>query len=279
MNYQTLSNIVVRPEMAGKTVEEKFYSETLDKNWYQMIYYPAGYKEERKYPVIYLLHGAYGTHRDFKDFGEAQVMLDRAIASSVLPPCIAVMPDGMDAWYSDTEKVKIRTAFEKDLFPHVEKNYPTLNKKSSRAIGGLSMGGHGTLVFALRNPSYFNFAFVMSPATTNLKTPPPSVKKLEKDFSHVFGKRFSQEIWDELSYHKPFENYLQQKDRLNFLVINGTDDIITPVKNSRELSKDLKNNGIEHAYIEVPSASHSWAFWNMALGLALEHAGKFLSEK
>lgn len=277
----SLKNIDINSRFVGKTVEESFYSKTLKDDWTYNIYYPANYDKNKNYPVIYLLHGAYGKYSDWKTLGEAQIILDRAIASQKIPPTIAIMPDGRDAWYSDIPNTNMRSAFEKDLFPYVETNFPVINKKDARAIGGLSMGGHGTLIFALRNPTYFSTAFVISPSITKLKKSPPKILKtlLEKDFSQVYNNPFSQEKWDEFSYHQAYQEYKNQDSKVRFFVTVGTDDIITPVEDSRDLVSNFIQDDVEHLYIEMPSGSHSWSFWGLMLGVALEYVGQEFYKK
>ena len=84
-NLWTYSFNALQPGDIGKVEEKSFYSETLQKDWYFNVYYPPGYSSEKKYSVIYLLHGAYGNYKDWKALGEAQMMLDRAIAVKKLP--------------------------------------------------------------------------------------------------------------------------------------------------------------------------------------------------
>lgn len=264
----------------GKTENRSFYAESLKRDWNYSVYFPAGYDTNRRYPVVYLIHGAYGKNSDWKRFGEAQIILDKAIAAKKIPPVIALMPDGQDAWYADIPGTNMRSAFEKDLFPYVETNFPVINKKEARAIGGFSMGGHGTLIFALGNPAYFASGFVLSPAITKEgKTPGKMLKELvEKDFTHVYGKPFNQSKWDEYSYHPAYKSYLAQENKVRFMVATGTDDDITPVEDAQDLIADFQKDGIEHKYIEMPTGSHSWGFWTLALAASLEYVGKTMPQ-
>lgn len=277
-NLWTYSFQALQPQDIGKVEEQSFYSQTLQKDWHFNVYYPPGYNPQKKYSVIYLLHGAYGNYKDWKVLGEAQIMLDRAIAAKKLPPVIAIMPDGLDSWYADTPNLQVQSAFEKELFPYIEENFPLQNTKESRAIGGLSMGGYGALVFGMRNPAYFGTVFALSPAITILgKSPSPDLLvNLEKDFTHLFENKFSQEKWDNISYIHAYNAYKGANSPIRFLVAVGTDDVITPAEDSRELIKQFQQDKIAYKYIEVPSGSHSWGFWTLMLGPSFEYAGEKL---
>ena len=272
----SLSLPELKQESIGHVVEESFYSSALQRDWSYNIYYPAGYSETNQYPVIYLLHGAYGKHTDWKLAGEAQIVLDRAIASKKIPPTLVIMPDGQDTWYSDISGTNMQSAFEKDLFPYIETNFSTINKKVARAIGGLSMGGHGALTFAMRNPEYFGSIFAISPSITELKKSPPQalLNLLEKDFTQVFGSPFSQQKWDAISYNHAYEQYKKADSPVNFFVAVGTDDIITPAEDSRALIEKFNKDKVSYKFLEVPSGSHSWGFWTLMLSPSLEFVGK-----
>ncbi|MDX1934304.1 MAG: S1/P1 nuclease, partial [Capsulimonadales bacterium] len=99
---------------------------------------PEGYAtSDRKYPVLYLLHGMLGAYTDWNDrSGVAALAAKR--------PFIVVMPDGGKyGWYTNSPKQgKYGDYFEKELVPAIDKAYRTLRKREGRAIAGLSMGGY-----------------------------------------------------------------------------------------------------------------------------------------
>lgn len=124
-----------------------------------LVYLPAGYSNQRRYNVIYLLHGSAETARDFYRDGNFQQLLDRLIASGQLEPSIVVFP----TYYPDRSFVtsdysrdnRLNRAFAQhelvtDLLPAVEGRYSTYAKNTTqealrasrqhRAFGGFSMG-------------------------------------------------------------------------------------------------------------------------------------------
>jgi S-formylglutathione hydrolase FrmB len=118
---------------------------------------PAGYRADprRRYPVLYLLHGADSDYRSWTRYGDAEAITARA-------PLIVVMPDGgRMGWYTDwyVGDQPVQPMWETyhvgELVPWIDATYRTIATRGGRAIAGLSMGGYGALSYAARHPSTF----------------------------------------------------------------------------------------------------------------------------
>ncbi|HEX6695178.1 MAG TPA: alpha/beta hydrolase family protein [Solirubrobacteraceae bacterium] len=127
---------------------------------------PAGYgaNAARRYPVLYLLHGADSDYRSWTRYGDAQAITAHA-------PMIVVMPDGgTDGWYTDwydgSRPVQPRweTYHVGELIPWIDTAYRTIASRRGRAVAGLSMGGYGALSYAARHPGTFAAAASFSGA-------------------------------------------------------------------------------------------------------------------
>ena len=127
---------------------------------------PAGYGSDasRRYPVLYLLHGADSDYRSWTQYGDARAITAHA-------PMIVVMPDGgADGWYTDwyagNRPVQPRweTYHVGELVPWIDATYRTIAARRGRAIAGLSMGGYGALSYAARHPGTFAAAASFSGA-------------------------------------------------------------------------------------------------------------------
>ena len=126
------------------------------------VYLPAGYSSERKYPVLYLLHGIAGNHDEWRGYVRENTILDNLIAAGKAVPMIVVMPNGRalpddrpppaDRIFTP-EHVAAFARFEQDLLhsliPAIEARYAVLVDRRHRAIAGLSMGGGQALNFGL----------------------------------------------------------------------------------------------------------------------------------
>jgi S-formylglutathione hydrolase FrmB len=138
------------------------------------VYLPDGYEtSEVDYPVLYLLHGAWGFHRDWVDKGDMRTIADEAIASGMALPMIIVMPDargegenyaGKNMGYFNQPEWPYEDFFFTEFIPAIEKTYRIVGDKAHRAISGLSMGGGGTAGYAQHHPELFSSAAPMSGA-------------------------------------------------------------------------------------------------------------------
>lgn len=139
------------------------------------VYLPPGYSSEKKYPVLYLLHGIGGDETEWSRSASPQVILDNLIADGKAAPMILVMPNGRaladDRATGDifsADKVAGFAAFERDLLdcliPAVQAKYSTRTDAAGRGIAGLSMGGGQTLNFGLGHLDAFAWIGAFSPA-------------------------------------------------------------------------------------------------------------------
>src|ERR1035437_1352429 len=150
----------------GKIDSISYPSKTVGTSRKAVIYMPPNYSKNKKYPVLYLLHGIGGDEKEWLKGGQPQVILDNLYAENKIEPMIVVMPNGR-ATKDDSakgnimapDKVQAFATFEKDLLndliPFIEKKYPVLKDREHRAIAGLSMGGGQALNFGLGNLDHF----------------------------------------------------------------------------------------------------------------------------
>jgi enterochelin esterase-like enzyme len=155
-----------------------------------LVYTPPGFSKNKKYPVLYLLHGIGGDEKEWLKGGKPQVILDNLYAEGKLKPMLVVMPNGR-AMKDDRavgniygpEKIEAFANFEKDLLrdliPFIEKKYKPLTTRENRAIAGLSMGGGQSLDFGLGNLDKFAWVGGFSSAP-NTKKPEVLVPDPEK---------------------------------------------------------------------------------------------------
>ncbi|MCH7663115.1 MAG: hypothetical protein IH859_04510 [Chloroflexi bacterium] len=123
----------------GKISEEHISSELLPKRLDFKLYLPPCYQEqpERRYPVLYLIHGKSFTHDQWDRIG-ADEMADHLIAAGETAPFIIVMP--RDRVWVDPPEDLFGEAIIAELIPWIDENYRTRPEREYRAIGGLSRG-------------------------------------------------------------------------------------------------------------------------------------------
>ena len=172
----------------GKIDTITYNSKTVGVKRKALIYTPPGYSKDKKYPVLYLLHGIGGDEKEWFNQGQPQVILDNLYAEKKVEPMIVVLPNGRamkdDRATGDVYgKAAAFATFEqdllKDLIPSVEKNYPVIKDSQHRAIAGLSMGGGQSLNFGLGNLDTFAWVGGFSSAP-NTKQPQELMPKPEE---------------------------------------------------------------------------------------------------
>ena len=206
----------------GKIDTISYASKTVGNTRKALIYTPPGFSKEKKYPVLYLLHGIGGDEKEWLKGANPQVILDNLYAENRLQPMLVVMPNGR-AMKNDRaegnifapDKIEAFSRFESDLLndliPFIEKNYPVLTDRENRAIAGLSMGGGQSLNFGLGNLDKFAWvgAFSAAPNTKEpevlLPNPQEAKEKLELLFISCGDKD------DLINVSQRTHNYLFQK--------------------------------------------------------------------
>jgi enterochelin esterase-like enzyme len=163
----------------GKLEMMEYNSKTVGTKRRMQVYTPPGYTKDKKYPVLYLLHGIGGDETEWQRFVAPNILLDNLIADGKAKPMIIVTPNGR-AQKNDRAEGDIFAAapvfanFENDLLedviPAIETRYSTYANRQNRALAGLSMGGGQSLNFGLTHIDKFAWVGGFSSAP-NTKPP------------------------------------------------------------------------------------------------------------
>ena len=159
-------------EQSGNIVISSIYSENLENNFGEnptrtvSVYLPPDYsKTDKRYPVIYFLHGFGGDHKILSDMAE---VLDVAINEHKIRPFIMVVSNQKTTYdgsfYSNSGVFgnwENFTAY--DLVEYTDNNFRTIARKEGRGIAGHSMGGYGALKIAMHHPDIFSSVYALSP--------------------------------------------------------------------------------------------------------------------
>lgn len=260
--------------LAGEVVTREFKSKALGRDWKYEVYLPSGYETSRlRYPVLYLLHGNNGSGNDWVKFGKVQSVADGLIASGDMPPAVIVMPDAGVTWYVD-RKEKMETAVIRDLFPEVEKHLRVLRSREGRLIGGLSMGGYGSLRFVLKYPEKFAAAALLSPAIYDPLPPPNSSARKVGTFGEP---AFDEQVWKSLNYPTLWQSYLAKKTPVPMYVNSGDDDEFMIEADATKLYSLLRANK-QPAELRIVDGAHTWAVWGSTLGDAMKYVFRYAAK-
>lgn len=166
----------------GDVVATWYHSNAANADRRLSVYLPPRYgKENRSYPVLYLLHGSGGDENAWVELGHVARILDNLIARGEAEPMIVVMPNGnfskqatagetsenldykpvMTNMLTDYKNGAYEMAFT-EIVDFIDNKYLTIPDKQHRAIAGLSMGGFHTLYVALNYPEYFDYIGLFS---------------------------------------------------------------------------------------------------------------------
>ena len=261
------------PALASVVVTREIDSKALARKWSYNVYLPDGYENSTlRYPIMYLLHGNNGTLNDWVVQGRIQATADELIASGQIPPAIIVMPDAGSTWYVD-RKEKMETAFVQDLMPDVEARFRTIAARNGRVIGGLSMGGYGSLRFALKYPEKFAAAALLSPAIYDPEPPENSGARRVG----VFGAPdYDGEIWKQLNYPTLWDTYIAKKQPVPMYINSGDDDDFMIEADATKFYSLMRKNR-QPAELRIVNGAHTWPVWEATIGDALKYVFRYTS--
>ncbi|MBQ2297861.1 MAG: esterase family protein [Bacteroidaceae bacterium] len=227
------------------TIEEVEYkSTTVGTTRKATVYLPPKYDSSKKYPVLYLLHGIGGDHKEWMQ-GTPNTIMDNLYAKGKAKPMIIVMPNGR-ALPNDKPEGNVYSAemtkgfeiFERDLIddliPFIQGKYSTYTDQEHRAIAGLSMGGGQSLNFGLGNLDKFAFVGGFSSA--------PNTKQPEQLIPDVAAtKKANKVLW----------------------MVCGSKDFL--MFNSSRLKAFCDKNEVPCTLIEYPDGQHDFVVWKYGL--------------
>jgi putative tributyrin esterase len=236
--------------------ESKLVGKTLPYNVVLPVDYDQPASKNKRYPVVYLLHGLSGHYTDWL---EKTKLVDYAAAYDF----IIVMPEGNDGWYTDSASVlsnKYESYILQELIPDVEERFRASSEREGRAIAGLSMGGYGAIKFGLKHPDKFAFAASLSGAfgaaswtEQDLKDPGSRRDSVLQTFGPAnSGTRAVNDVLKLAREAKP--------EALPYLFVDcGTEDFL--FSDNRQFVNLLLERKIQHEYRQLPG-SHTWQFWD-----------------
>lgn len=246
----------------SQVVTTTMYSKKLHMDWNYDVYLPAGYnpKSNKKYPVLYMLHGIYGNHRNLLERFNSQQILD-GLMHRKNKQMIVVFVDGFNSFYVNQKNgMQMESAIVDDLVPEINKLYKVKTNASAQGIGGISMGGYGAARLALKYPTKFNKAILISPAVWQ-KLPKNNPIRMKM---HAFTD--GKEHWSDKVYDQLFPTqYIDSKSKKDkFFIESTSSDTTVPIKDVNRFVKDLKKDDISVKYIKDSGDNHNWTYWTKA---------------
>lgn len=234
------------------------------------VYLPADYEtSKRNYPVLYLLHGGGDDQTGWVQFGEVKQIADKSIADGTSASMIIVMPDantGVRGYFNDVRgKWNYEDFFFKEFMPFIEKTYRTKPEKLYRAIAGLSMGGGGTFMYALRHPELFSTACPLSASAgpVDLKDADVRLKRTIPDATEEEVKKYY-ETQNALILVNNMPD--AQKKAIRWYIDCGDDDFLFEMNSLIHIA--MRKKEIPHEF-RIREGGHTWTYWRTALPTVL----------
>ena len=207
------------------------------------VYVPAEYEAntEKKYPVMYLLHGWGEDENGWSNQGHMANIMDGLINAGKAVPMIVVMDCGDIKTNSDVRKAStndVTQIYIKDLMPFIESTFRTKNDRQNRAMAGLSRGGFQTTMTVFANLDKFAWMGTFS----------------------GFFSRPGQDVTE--GFNGVFKDAAAFNKQMNLLFISTGTEEGTP----KEAVETLKAHGIKNiVYHESQGTAHEWLTWRRAL--------------
>jgi enterochelin esterase-like enzyme len=219
------------------------------------VYLPPGYRAHpnRRYPVLYLLHGVPGRPGAFLATVRMGVVQDELVALHRARPMILAMPFGSTGSFTDKEWANgvgkheaWETFLARDVVHAIDTRYRTIRSGGARGLAGLSEGGYAALNIAIHHPGEFKVVESWS-----------GYQRAD-DIGTVFGHRPALLRWNSPQRTVAAAAAKLRRAHTFFWFYSATGDR-TGAQNLR-FANTLARLGLSHRYYVV-RGGHNWGIW------------------
>ncbi len=252
------SEKVIRPDRpqvpAGVRMQDvHFESAALGRQMTYRVFLPAKVDPNRKFSVVYLLHGNYGSFRDWSNDSDVAIYVQHGL--------LLVMPEGDSSYYMnevEAPREKYGDYLTADLIADVEARFPVRSDRGGRAIIGVSMGGFAAIECALARPDLYSFAGALSPAI-DVPSRGFNIRRVGQwwRFRKIFGPIGSAE-------RRARDPFIQvqsvQPSAIPYLYVTAGEDepLLGPI---RKFVLDMRQRGFAFEFHTRPGG-HNWSEWD-----------------
>ena len=260
--HQNASAWVTKRAQADGLTQRIFRSRIVGQDVSYHVFVPPSYEAsaERRYPVLYWLHGSHG---GAKHIPVVLAMYRDAIREGVIPPMLIVFPNGLDhsMWVDAADgSTSVESVLVRELIPDVDDHFRTIASRQGRMIEGFSMGGYGALHLAFKYPHLFGAVSSLAggplqPVFGPEEGPARNARARARILDVVYGGD-QDRFYRESPWHLAEKNAEAIK-RLGMRIrlVVGDQDEMMPANVG--LSHHLEQLGIGHAFVEARGAGHN----------------------
>jgi enterochelin esterase-like enzyme len=236
-----------------------------------LVYLPPGYDSnpQRRYAVLYLLHGTPGGPASMFNTLAAGVIEDELVATRKMQPLILVLPNGSTSFFEDKEWANgigrgqgWETFLARDVVRAIDRRYRTIPRPAGRAVAGLSEGGYGSLNIGFHHPGLFR---VLESWSGYMRADP---------IGSIFGHSTASLAYNSPLLYLPKIAPVLRRDhvRIWFYVCKHDE---FPSENQLFASR-LTTHRIPHTFLVV-RGGHNWGAWRRYAPAAFVAASRLLA--
>ncbi|MDR3226435.1 MAG: esterase family protein [Prevotellaceae bacterium] len=233
------------------------------------VYLPKSYETDvnKKYPILYLLHGMMDTNKGWYERGHAKDVADQLMDGGEACEMIIVTPNAggniyEGAWngYFDMPDWAYETFFFTEFLPYIEKEYRVIGDKQHRTVAGLSMGGGGCTAYAQKHSELFSAVYAMS-ALMNIPEQGAAPSQSPDDKMAILTKSVKENNC--IAYVDNADSDTKEKLKtVAWFVDCGDDDFL--LDRNIEFTQSMRRAGISCQF-RVRDGGHTWEYWHSAL--------------
>ncbi|MCQ2218268.1 MAG: hypothetical protein MJZ33_07260 [Paludibacteraceae bacterium] len=242
------SNVTGNTNSDGTMQSISYYSNIARKMKNADVLLPKNYDPNKKYPVMYVNHGIFGTEKSMQDeSNKIRTMANNLAASGEAKEMIIVYTFMYTSSNSDNcsgfnqAECKKYDDFREDLIdclmPYINQNFSTYTDREHTAISGFSMGGREALYIGITRPQYFGYIGCACPA--------PGVTPATDNFMSHIGNMQESELKFKDGEPTPYV----------FLITGGTNDL-TVGTFPKQYHETLQRNNVDHLWQEIQGGGH-----------------------
>ena len=253
----------------SKVVTDSIHSKVLDDYRAFNIYLPKSFEvdKDKKYPILYLLHGMMDTNMGWTMRGHLKDVMDQLTESGEACEMIIVSPnaggnpyEGHWNGYFDMPGWKYETFFFTEFLPYIENKYRVIGDKQHRAVAGLSMGGGGATKYAQTHSDMFVACYAMS-ALMNIPEQGAAPSQSPDDKMAILTKSVQENNCIKYVEDADESRKAQLRD-IKWFVDCGDDDFL--LDRNIEFTQAMRKAQIPCQF-RVRDGGHTWEYWHSAL--------------
>jgi enterochelin esterase-like enzyme len=256
-------------EPQSKVETKTIHSKVLGAEREYNVFLPKSYETDanKKYPVLYLLHGMMDTNKGWTERGHLKDVADQLMESGEACEMIIVTPNAggnvyAGDWngYFDMQGWKYETFFYTEFLPYIEKTYRIIGDKQHRATAGLSMGGGGATAYGQKHSELFSAVYAMS-ALMNIPDQGAAPSQSPDDKMAILTKSVQENNC--IKYvEEASEAQKEQLRSIAWFVDCGDDDFL--LDRNIEFTQAMRKAQIPCQF-RVRDGGHTWEYWHSAL--------------